>query len=441
MRSVSVTAVVGGHWGDEGKGKVVDALAAQADLVIRFNGGSNAGHTIVNERGTFRLHLIPSGIFYPGVTCLIGPGVVLNPDALFEEMSTLAAAGVDTSDLRISERAHLVFPHHLTQDALEEEARGRHAHGTTRQGIWPVYADKAARIGLRVGDLYEPAYLEEAVSHLASRKGALLAGLYGKGRIDAEELRSRCEAWRDLLAPYVVDSHALVMGVRRAGGRILLEGHLGVMRDLDWGLYPYVTSSTCLPGGAAAGAGIPAGLVTRVIGVVKSYTTAVGAGPLPTELRDEAGDRLRAAGEEYGASTGRPRRCGWFDAVAARFAAEVSGFTELAVMKLDVLDGFDRVKVCVAYRDRHHLLTTVPRTAVMARVEPVYEELPGWTDTAGCRSIEDLPPEAHRFLDRLEELVGVPVTLVGVGRGREFLLRRSGPVSDPRVSEPAVAEG
>ena len=437
---MSVTAVVGGHWGDEGKGRVVDALAAQADLVIRFNGGSNAGHTIVTERGTFRLHLIPSGIFHPGVTSLIGPGVVLNPTALFEEINTLAAAGVDTSGLRISERTHLIFPHHLAQDALEEEARGPRAHGTTRQGIWPVYADKAARIGLRVGDLFESAYLEEAVSHLVSRKGPLLTGLYGQG-LDAAELLSRCETWRDLLAPYVVDSHALVMEVRRAGGRMLLEGHLGVMRDLDWGLYPYVTSSTCLPGGAAAGAGIPAGLITEVIGVVKSYTTAVGAGPLPTELRDETGDRLRTAGEEYGASTGRPRRCGWFDAVAGRFAAEVCGFTALAVMKLDVLDGFDRVKVCVAYHDRHHLLTTVPRTPVMARVEPVYEELPGWTDTAGCRSVRDLPPEAHGFLDRLEELVGVPVTLVGVGPGRDSLLRRRQPTHGSQAARPAAAEG
>jgi len=424
---VSVIAVVGGHWGDEGKGRVVDALAAEADVVIRFNGGSNAGHTIVTERGTFRLHLVPSGIFHRGVTCLLGPGVALNPDVLLQEVRELRARGVDVAGLRISDRAHLVFPHHLVADELEEEVRGAAAHGTTRQGIWPLYADKVARMGVRVGDLYVEDYLRDLLDYLGARKQALLRGLYGYTDFDPADLLRRCRAWRDQLAPYVVDSHALLQEARREGRRLLLEGHLGVMRDLDWGLYPYVTSSTCLPGGAAAGAGIPAAEITRVIGVVKAYTTAVGAGPFPTELPDATGDRLREAGQEYGSRTGRPRRCGWFDAVAARFAAEVAGFTELAVMKLDVLSGFDRVKVCVAYRDGGRVLTTVPHTAVMARVRPVYEEWPGWSLDGSVRAFEDLPPPARHFVERLEALVGRPVTLVGVGGSREALLRRGAP--------------
>lgn len=424
---MSATAVVGGHWGDEGKGRVVDALAAEADVVIRFNGGSNAGHTIVNERGAFRLHLVPSGIFHPGVICLLGPGVVVNPDVLLQEVRELQDRGVDVSGLRISDRAHLVFPHHVVQDELEEEVRGAAAHGTTRQGIWPVYADKVARSGVRVGDLFADDHLREVVRYVDARKRAVLQGVYGCTDLEPDGLLRRCRAWRDHLAPYVVDSHVFLTGARRAGRRLLLEGHLGVMRDLDWGLYPYVTSSTCLPGGAAAGAGIPAAEITRVIGVVKAYTTVVGAGPFPTEVPDETGDRLREAGQEYGARTGRPRRCGWFDGVAARYAAEVAGFTELAVMKLDVLAGFDRVKVCVAYRDGDRLLTTVPHTAVMARVQPVYEEWPGWSLDGGIQSCADLPAAAQRFVERLEALVGVPVTFVGIGRGRGTLLRRTAP--------------
>ncbi len=424
---MSATAVVGGHWGDEGKGRVVDALAAEADVVIRFNGGSNAGHTIVNDRGAFRLHLVPSGIFHPGVVCLLGPGVVVNPDVLLQEVRALAAHGVDTSGLRISDRAHLVFPHHVVQDELEEETRAAGAHGTTRQGIWPVYADKAARLGVRVGDLFEEDHLRELLRYVGARKQVLLHGVYGYTDLEPDDLLHRCRIWRDQLAPYVVDSHALLREARRQGRRLLLEGHLGVMRDLDWGLYPFVTSSTCLPGGAAAGAGIPAAEITRVIGVVKAYTTAVGAGPFPTELRDETGDRLREAGQEYGARTGRPRRCGWFDAVAARFAAEVAGFTELAVMKLDVLGGFDRVKVCVAYRDGDRHITAVPHTAAMARVQPIYEEWPGWALDGGIRSFPDLPAAAQGFVERLESLVGVAVTFVGIGRGRGTLLRREAP--------------
>jgi len=425
-----VTAIVGGHWGDEGKGKVVDALAAGANLVIRYNGGNNAGHTVVSERGTLRLHQVPSGICYAEVDCVIGPGVVVNPAALFEELDMLEAAGISTARLRISDRAHLVFPFHVEVDETVEVARGPKAHGTTRRGIWPVYAEKAARTGIRAGDLLEPQFLQERLNEASRRATALL------GRtVTAGELWYLCEEWSDRLIPYVVDTHPLVQAALRRDDAILLEGQLGVMRDLDWGAYPYVTSSTCLAGGACAGAGIPPQRIGRVIGVVKAYSTAVGAGPMPTELGDGLGARLRELGQEYGASTGRPRRCGWFDGVAARFAAEVSGFTDLAVMKLDVLDGFETVKICVAYRDGPRVLTTVPHTAAMARVQPVYEELPGWRETSDARTIDELPAEARAFLARIEQVTGAPVSMVGVGREREALIMTG---SGPRVSGPGT---
>ena len=419
---MAVTAVVGGHWGDEGKGKVVDVLAAEHDLVIRYNGGANAGHTIVDERGTFRLHLVPSGVLHPNVTCLIGPGVVVNPDVLIEELRTLEAQGVSTHNVLISTRAQLLFPHHVTLDVLEEQSRGKGQHGTTKQGIWPAYADKVSRTGVRVGDLLHEAHLVEQVRYQASRMSRLMTGAYGHEALDVETVVAHCRRWREVLGARIVDSPPLVQRALRAGRRILLEGHLGVMRDLDWGIYPYVTSSTCLAGGACAGAGIPPQRIGRIVGVVKAYTTAVGAGPMPTELRDATCELLRERGQEYGTSTNRPRRCGWFDAVAARFAAEVSGFTDLAVMKLDVLDGFDTVKIAVAYRDGARNLETVPHTAVLGRVEPVYDALPGWSSTSEARTFDDLGPSARAFLHRIESLVGVPISIVGVGREREALI-------------------
>ncbi len=425
-----VTAVIGGHWGDEGKGKVVDALAASSNMVIRYNGGNNAGHTIVTADTMLRLHLVPSGICHPHVDCLIGPGVVVNPLALIDELDMLEREGISTARVRISDRAHLVLPVHIEIDILMEQARGHHAHGTTRQGIWPVYADKAARVGVRAGDLLEPVFLKDQLAMLARRADGVLQFLEGES-VRVDKLWALCVQWRERLGQYIVDTHPLVQAALRQDRAILLEGQLGVMRDLDWGLYPFVTSSTCLAGGACAGAGIPPQRITAIVGVVKAYTTAVGAGPMPTELRDRTGDRLRELGQEYGASTGRPRRCGWFDGVAARFAAEVGGFTDLAVMKLDVLDGFETVKICVGYRDGPRLLDSVPHTAVMDRVEPVYEELPGWPKTNGARSVAELPDAAGRFLERIEQVVGVPVSMVGVGRAREALILRTVAVGTP----------
>lgn len=418
-----VTAIVGGHWGDEGKGKVIDALAGETDLVIRYNGGTNAGHTIVSAQGTFGLHLVPSGVLYPSVTCLIGPGVVVNPDALIDELTMLERHGVSTHNVVVSNRAHVVFPHHIMLDVREEELRGSGQHGTTRQGIWPAYADKVARVGIRMGDLLHPDALAGQVQYQVARINRVLARGEGQAVINLDAVFERCRAWRATLASRIVDSHGLVQEALRADRRILLEGHLGVMRDLDWGVYPYVTSSTCLPGGAAAGAGVPAGRISRVVGVVKAYTTAVGAGPMPTELRDATAEHIRQVGGEFGTTTGRPRRCGWFDAVAARFAAEVAGFTELAIMKLDVLDGMDGVKICTGYRHRGALLDEMPDTSTLFEVEPDYETFSGWRLPERTSRIDDLPATARLFVDRIAAVVGVPVTMIGLGRKRDELIR------------------
>ncbi|MHB8730469.1 MAG: adenylosuccinate synthase [bacterium] len=419
-----VTAIVGAQWGDEGKGKVVDTLANHAEVVIRYNGGNNAGHTIQNQHGTFRLHLLPSGIFHPAAQCVIGPGVVVNADVLLSEIAEVERAGVATvGRLWLDERAHLVLPHHIVTDELEEAARGGRPHGTTKQGIWPVYSDKAARIGIRLGDLAEEAHLAEQLQFIAARKSALLRGVYGHEAVEPGTLIAACARWAARLKPYITNTHPLVQEALRADRAVLLEGQLGVMRDLDWGLYPFVTSSTTLPGGASAGAGIPPARITRVLGVAKAYTTAVGAGPMPTELSDETGDRMRELGQEYGATTRRPRRCGWFDGVAARFAAEVAGFTHLAVMKLDIFDTFETVRLGVAYRLGDRTLHTVPHTAVMAKAEPVYEDLPGWRcPTHGARRLTDLPVEARTFLRRIEEIVGVPIAMIGVGPERSDVI-------------------
>ncbi len=419
-----VTAVVGAQWGDEGKGKVVDTLARHADMVIRYNGGNNAGHTIQNQHGTFRLHLLPSGIFHPAAQCLIGPGVVVNPEVFLAEVAEVERVGMPAvGRLWLSDRAHLIFPHHILTDELEEVARGGSPHGTTKQGIWPVYSDKAGRVGIRLGDLFEERHLAEQLAYLADRKSAVLRGVYRHEPVEAGQLLEVCHRWAERLKPYTTDTHPLVQEALRSDRSVLLEGQLGVMRDLDWGLYPFVTSSTTLPGGASAGAGIPPSRITRVLGVAKAYTTAVGSGPMPTELTDAMGERIREVGQEFGATTRRPRRCGWFDGVAARFAAEVAGFTHLAVMKVDVFDAFEKIQVAVAYRLDGRTVHSVPHTAAMARVDPVYEELPGWQcSTQGARRLTDLPIEARMFLRRIEEIVGVPIALVGVGADREDMI-------------------
>jgi len=437
---VSVIAVVGAQWGDEGKGRVVDYLATDVDLVIRYGGGNNAGHTVVNPHGHFKLHLIPSGIFYPRTRNLLGNGVVINPPALVRELDGLAAVGFDCTNLYISDRAHVVMPYHVLLDQLEERERGADRLGTTSRGIGPAYVDKVARRGIRIVDLMEPDLFVAQLSEALRRVRRTVAGYFAAGG-DGDELRSVINeatdqdriaseylAAADRLRDHVVDGQALVDEALRAGARILLEGQLGTMRDIDWGVYPYVTSSSPIPGGASIGAGLPAVAIDQVIGVVKAYTTAVGAGPLPTELLDAEGEALRERGAEYGTSTGRPRRCGWYDAVAVRFSTRLAGYSSIALTKLDVLDGFERLRICVSYRDPAdgRAWATIPASAsVFGRLEPVYEELPGWqSDTSSCRSWEELPAAARAYAERLEELAGVPVSLVSVGPERDQMIVR-----------------
>jgi adenylosuccinate synthase len=437
---MSVIAVVGAQWGDEGKGRVVDYLAADADLVVRYGGGNNAGHTVVNPHGHFKLHLIPSGIFHSGTRNLLGNGVVINPPALVGELDGLRAAGFACDNLFISDRAHLVMPYHVLIDQLEERERGRSRIGTTSRGIGPAYVDKVARRGIRMVDLLEPDAFRARLAKNLDRVRRLVHGYFEAGGpddplrdaiTDATGEEAIADAYLEAgerLRPHVTDGQVVVDEALDSGDRILLEGQLGTMRDLDWGTYPYVTSSSPIPGGASLGAGLPAVAIDRVIGVVKAYTTAVGAGPLPTELEDPDGERLRERGVEYGTSTGRARRCGWYDAVAVRYSVRLAGYSSIALTKLDVLDGFERIRVARAYRDREtgRGWTTVPASAsVLERLEPVYEELPGWqTDTTACRSWESLPDAARAYVVRLEELAGVPVTHVSVGPERDQMIVR-----------------
>ncbi|WP_376790868.1 adenylosuccinate synthase [Thermoflexus sp.] len=426
-----VVAVVGALWGDEGKGHIVDYLSQEAEIVMRVQGGDNAGHTVVNEHGTFRLHLVPSGVFHPGTACIIGAGTVVNPDTLLQELAELEAAGVDTSRVWISDRAHLVFPYHRQRDELEERGRGDRPLGTTRRGIGPAYSDKAARIGLRMGDLLYRDWLHQRLRQAHTAISARIAALGGEPP-SLEELIARCEAWREQLKDRIVDTIPLLQDALRRDARILLEGQLGAMRDLDWGIYPYVTSSNTLAGYAAVGAGIPPQAIREVIGVVKAFATAVGEGPLITEVHGELAERLRRGGPregwEFGATTGRPRRCGWPDGVALRHAAWLNGFTALAVTKLDVLDGLEEIQLCVGYRlPSGTILTHVPNTPVLEHVTPVYERLPGWAGpTSAARSWQELPEAARAYLRRLSELAGAPVRYISVGPGRDQILAVDG---------------
>lgn len=418
---MTVTAVVGAQWGDEGKGRIIDYLAQQANVVIRFQGGDNAGHTVVNDYGRHALHLIPSGIFNPATHNIIGTGCVVNPHSLMEEMAGLEAAGVNLDNLWISSRAQMVLPYHRMLDELEEQARGKDAIGTTKRGIGPAYADKSARSGLRMGDLLHPAWLEARLDNAlrtVNRKIQVLGG----DPVDGQKLYALLMSYRQQLSQRIVDTVPLLRHALENQSRILLEGQLGVMRDLDWGIYPYVTSSNPTASFALSGAGLPARTLDRVIGVVKAYSTAVGDGPFPTELFDADGKRLREVGQEFGATTGRPRRCGWFDGVAIRYAAWLNGMTGLAVTKLDVLDHFETLKICTGYRlpTGEILVDSMPDTSVLYDVTPIYESWEGWmSSTRACRSWQELPSQARAYLHRLSELADVEIDYVSVGPERE----------------------
>ena len=416
-----VLAIIGAQWGDEGKGKIVDLLAERAGMVVRFAGGTNAGHTVINSWGEFRLHLVPSGIFYPYVSCVIGNGVVVDPSALLDEINQLRGAGVDTRRLFVSERAHLVMPYHILLDGLEEELRGKGALGTTRRGVGPAYADKVARRGIRAGDLLNKAVLLERLRLVIEHKNAVLTKLYGVSPLSLDEIYEQCCHYGEELSSFIREADAMVRESLERGDLIILEGAQGTLLDLDFGTYPYVTSSSPTVGGACTGIGLSPMQVNGILGIFKSYTTRVGEGPMPTELRDETGDSIRERAHEYGTTTGRPRRCGWFDAVAARFSAQINGFTKVALTRLDILDALPSLKICTHYRLDGNIISYFPSSSAdLERCEPLYEDLAGWqVPISDVTRFEELPPAARAYVNRVEELIGCPVSLISVGARRE----------------------
>ena len=421
-KTVANIVVVGTQWGDEGKGKLVDLLAEKADAVIRFQGGNNAGHTMVVEGKRFISHIIPSGILQ-GKVCLIGNGVVVDPQVLIEEMDALAAMGIDAGPnlLKISGRAHLIMPYHKAVDLAREEKKGKAKIGTTGRGIGPCYEDKAGRRGVRFVDLLDPEVFRERVISECEEKNFLLKGFLGADTVDPNDVISTYEKYAKRLAPYVTDvSSFLGQGIRQ-GKQILFEGAQGTLLDIDHGTYPFVTSSSTVSGNACAGSGVGPGVLDVVLGIVKAYTTRVGQGPFPTELFDAAGSHLQDKGAEFGATTGRRRRCGWLDAVLLRTSTRLNGLTALAITKLDVLGGLETIKICTGYKYQNELLNDFPTDLkVLAACEPVYESLPGWReDISGVRSLDQLPHNTRAYLDRMEQLLEVPIRIVSVGPGRE----------------------
>jgi adenylosuccinate synthase len=421
---MAVVAIVGGQWGDEGKGRVIDLLAKKAKMVVRFSGGDNAGHTVVNPYGEFRLHLVPSGIFYPELTCIIGNGVAINPAVLIEEIDNLQKHGVDTSHLVISNRAHLIMPYHTLLDGLEEERRGKGALGTTRRGIGPVFADKVIRLGIRVGDLLDKDIFLNRLRTVLEFKNAILTKVYQVSPLSLEEIYEQYVGYGKRLAPFIGETSSIIQGALAKRELVLLEGAQGTLLDPDFGTYPYVTASSPLAGAGTIGAGISPMAINRVIGVLKAYITRVGGGPMPTELKDELGELIRERGHEYGATTGRPRRCGWFDAVAGRFSVQINGFSDIALTHLDILDGFPTIKICTAYRIDGKVLNSFPSdSSILEKCQPVYEELRGWQGSiSGIRSLSELPSEARHYLNRLEQLLSCPISFVSIGPEREQMI-------------------
>ncbi len=423
-----IVVVVGGQWGDEGKGRIVDLLARKARVVARYSAGNNAGHTIVNDRGEFKLHLVPAGIFYPDKTCVIGNGVAVDPEVLLGEIDNLKAKGIDTSRLVLSDRAQVVMPWHRELDRLDEAMRGEKAIGTTGKGIGPCFIDKVARRGIRVADLLRVEDLRPRVESALDYQNRVITAVYGGQALDVDECIASYLEFGRRLASYVGDVQAIVLDAHRRGEYVLLEGAQGSLLDLDHGTYPYVTSS--VPSSSSSGAGLGVGIgpteIKRVVGVFKSYCTRVGNGPFPTELFDGMADTLRDHGKEfgrgeYGTTTGRPRRIGWLDAVTARYSVRFNGLSAVALTRLDVLDGIPSIKICTGYELDGEIINTLPsRESVLNRVVPVYEELPGWMKpTTEVRNFDDLPPQAQAYIKRVEQLLECPVDLISVGPSRE----------------------
>ena len=418
---MSSVVVMGTQWGDEGKGKIVDNLAEQAQVVVRYQGGNNAGHTVVVKGVESKLNLLPSGVLYPGKTCIIGNGVVVDPAHLLKEITAMQERGVDMSGLKISNRAQVILPYHRMMDEADEESRGDAKIGTTKKGIGPCYVDKNARIGIRIVDLMDSEEFALRLKHNLILKNRILTEIYGKTALDYEQILAEYLGYAEKLRPYVTDTIFTLHDAIKRGERILFEGAQATMLDLDYGTYPYVTSSHPIAGGVCIGAGVGPGAINKVVGVVKAYSTRVGEGPFVTELHDATGHLIRERGHEYGTTTGRPRRTGWLDTVVVKYACLLSGIDCLAITRLDILDTLPTLKICVGYRYKGQALNEYPASLkVLGEVEPVYEELPGWeTDITGIRRYEDLPLNARRYVERLSECSGARLGIVSVGPDRE----------------------
>lgn len=413
--------IVGSQWGDEGKGKITDMISKKTDVVVRYQGGNNAGHTVVVEEGEFKLHLIPSGILYEDTTCVIANGVVIDPAVLLEEIESLLDRGVGVNDFHISSNAHVIMPYHRQLDQLEEARKGNGKIGTTGRGIGPVYMDKIGRFGIKMGDLLNEEVLREKLEAVLELKNSILTEVYDADSFDIDELVAEYLEYGEQLEEYITDTSYLVNQAIKQGDNVLFEGAQGTLLDIDHGTYPYVTSSNPTAGGACTGVGVGPTKIDSVLGIVKAYTTRVGAGPFPTELTGEMGEIIRKQGQEFGTTTGRPRRCGWLDATIVRYAARVNGLTSLAVTKLDVLDGLEKIKVCTGYKYKGEVLEEFPTDQkVLAECEPIYEEFDGWDeDTSQIRKYDNLPENAKTYLNRLSELVGVKVSILSIGPKRE----------------------
>ena len=417
---MKTVAIVGSQWGDEGKGKVIDYLATQANVVVRGQGGNNAGHTLVVDGKKYALHLIPSGVLNPETINVIGNGIVFDPKGFLEELAKLNADNIDTKNIKISDRAHVIFPYHKELDALAEEARGDNKIGTTKKGIGPCYMDKTERSGIRICDLMDKDIFAKKLKAQIDAKNKIVKNIYGAEEFDFDAIYNEYLGYAEQIRSYVDDTSVVVYEAIKAGKKVLFEGAQGTLLDLDLGTYPFVTSSHPTSGGFSVGAGVGPNMIKDVVGIVKSYTTRVGEGPFVTELNDETGDKIRTQGREFGTTTGRARRCGWFDAVIVRYAARVNGLTSISLMLLDVLTGFDTVKICTSYKMGDKVLREFPASLEdLAKCEPIYEELEGWSeDLTGMETYEELPENAKKYIAKIEELVGVNVDMVSVGPNR-----------------------
>lgn len=424
-----VTAIVGANWGDEGKGKITDMLGEESDIICRFQGGSNAGHTIINNYGKFALHLLPSGVFYNHTTSIIGNGVALNIPYLFREVKDIEAKGVPTPKIKVSERAQILMPYHILFDQYEEERLGKASFGSTKSGIAPFYSDKYAKIGFQVSELFaDESYLRDKIKRVCEQKNVILEHLYHKPAIDENELYNTLMEYKEMVAPYVCDVASFLQEAMKEGKNILLEGQLGTLKDPDFGIYPMVTSSSTLAAYGAIGAGIPPYEIKRIVCVVKAYSSAVGAGEFVSEIFGEEADELRRRGGdagEFGATTGRPRRMGWFDAVASKYGCKMQGATEVAFTVLDVLGYLDEIPVCVGYEIDGKVTKDFPTTVNLAKAKPVYEVLPGWkSDIRGITKYEDLPENCRKYIEFIEKEIEVPITMVSNGPGRNEIIKR-----------------